>query len=449
MNIAEFIFASIKKSLPNINWSLGSVLRELIATPFITVAEKANDALIQQSNALSINDYVENPEKYEAEINRLFNSLGLASNSQVPATGTATVFTNSNNPTPIYKNTIFYYEDMALSVSSDVYPGFVSDGTTQGYSQIKEIGYKSYCFDVPLVSTNLNVFLAEDTPLSWGEAPEDVYNIVLTSPMSGGRTNMTLKEKALKIKDYVAPNTITLNEGIAKLLRSVLPDKLIDAQFAQDTTAANKSYLYIKTKKAPGTFTKTVTGRRTKDGQYEVQATIPGIIDVYDVFKGSSKVNIYQLQITNNNLYCLLEYDSEDLTLSFDLQLYGLSDAEEIQQAIDGYLIGTPYRIEVKAPDVFSVDVEFSYTGATLNTIDLNNICEYIQNLLLNQTISDSSLSTLLTSYGSSLKGPGVYTIYNHKGSCYKQQVAPFIYAKNLGCFAIYTGITNIEANYV
>lgn len=449
MNIAEFIFTSIKKSLPNINWSLGSAIRELIATPFVTVAEKANEALIQQTNALSIDSYIEQPEKYQNEINSLFNSLNLIDAGELLTTGTATIFTNSTNPTPIYKNTIFYYDNMVLSVAADTYPGFVNDSNKSGFAQLRQIGYNSYCFEVPLVSNNLNVFLPADTLLSWAEAPDDVYSITLTAPMSGGRTNMTLKEKALKLKDYVSPNIITLNEGIVKLLRTMLPDKVVDAKFAQDITDMSKSYLYVKTKKAPGEFTKTVTGRRVQNGLYEIQATIPGIIDVLDIFKRNTKVSIYQMQITNNTLYCLLEYDSDSLTLDFDIRVYGLLDASDIQAVIDGYLLGSPYRIEVKAPDVFSIDLEFTYTGIKLNTIDLNNICEHVQNMLLDQSISDSYLNSLLSTYGAELKGAGIYTVYDHKGACYKQQVAPVIYAKKLGCFALYAGASKIKANYV
>lgn len=449
MNIAEFIFTNIRKKLPTINWNLGSVVRELIVTPLVTAADIVNNALAKQTNAFSVDSYIKEPEIYADNINQLFYDLDLQDNPVIEATGVITILTTSNTPSAVYQNTTMYYNDIPITVASDVFPGLVNDGV-DNFAQLRQIGYKSYAFDVPVVATGVSACLTIGTPIIWHEAPEDVYAITVTSPVSGGRTTMSLLEKALKIKDYLAPSVVTLNEGILKLLKSKLSDIVVDAAFAQDVvTDAHTTYLYVKTKKAPGYYIKSVEGARTSSGLYNITGKVPGLVDVKAVFKDNKIVNIQQLQIENNNIYCLVECDSTALTESFDIQVYGISDAEIIQGTIDNYFLGSPYKLEVKAPDIFNVTLDFAYTGAEITNIDVNNICEYIQNMPMNSQISDSTLDQLLNTYGARLEGTCSYAISNTKGLYYKQKISPFIYSKNYSYFAIYTGQDKVKATYV
>lgn len=448
MNIAEFIFTSIKKALPSINWSLGSTLRELIVTPIVTTTDIANKALTNQINNYSVKDYINNPEEHATEINNLYNVLELEDIPPQVASGVVTIFTQSAEPPPIYKNTTFYYENIPLNTTKTVYPS-IAYSNVEGFVQLKQLGYKSYAFEVPVQSSGNNVSLTTDVDLSWTEAPSDVYTLKLTSPLSGGYTNTSLLNKALKIKDYLAPNLLTMNEGITKLLRTKLPSIVVDAAFAYDLNSTTTSYVYVKTSKAPGTFDYVTTGYRGADGLFNVTTNIPGVMEVVAAYRGANKLNIRTLNIENNLINCSIEAYTDEETIPITLQVKGILDYKQIQEVLDGYFIGSPYKVEIKAPAIFNVGIEFDYTGSVLATDEIESICEYIQSMPLNQLITDQLLSSLLKTKGNSLYGTAVYTISSSDGHCYKQPSSAYLYTTTSAYYAIYSGYDKIKANYV
>lgn len=446
MNIAEFIFTSIRKKLPSINWNIGSAIRELIATPLVTIAEIINNTINEQTTITNIDEYVSNPEKYSQEINNLFNDLNLNTGTSIEATGKVTILTTSNTPSPVYKNTIFYYDNIPIQVAQDCYPSLIPS-TQDNFVQLTQVGYNSYSFEVPVITDGINV--NSGVSVTWAEADEDIYALTITSPISGGRTSMTSLEKALKIKDYMAPNVITLNAGIAKMLRDALPNHVVDVAFAQDINDTNKSFLYLKTKKAPSYFYHKVIGKKTEDGLYEINANIPGVINVEDVLFDSKSINIRQLQVLNNTVYCMVECLSDDILIDLTLKVYGLEDASIVQDVLNGYFAGSPYNVEVKTPDIFNIGIEFNYSGVELSYTDLATICENIQNMALNQNISDIYMSDLLATLGATLEGVAIYSVSNIDGLYYKQRISPCIYSKKYSYFAAYSGIDNIKATHV
>jgi hypothetical protein len=447
MSVSSFIFAYLKQKLPTINWNIGSTVRELIAQPLVTATDAATKALTDQANAVSVQSYIDNPEAYETQINETFELLGLNENTSINSRGTVTIFTTSKSPSAVYKNTLMYYDDQIISVSLDTYPSLQPDGSA-GSTQLRELSINSYAFDVPVEASSMNTYITKDTKLSWDEAPDDVYDIIVTSPVSGGRTQMSLLDKAMKIKDYVAPAVLSLNDGVAKNLRESMPDIISDAKYAADITDASKAMLYIKTLKAPGNYWVDVQGIKQDNGLYKVQTTVLGFIALISAYKDTKKVNIHQLQVTNNDILCSIEYNGQAVE-NFSLNVYGMEDAFKVQEFISGYTAGSPFKIEVKAPAVFDLSVEFKYTGQELNAQSIKDICSQVQSYPLGEVLNDYKLNGLLNSYGASLVGTATYMVSDYNGSCYKQQYAPTMHHIKSNNYAVYTGLDRIKALYV
>lgn len=447
MDITNFIFSYLKEKLPSVNWNIGSTVRELIAQPMVTIAERAKQALNKQVSALSVQSFIENAEEYADDINTIFNELDLDTNNTTISEGVITILTHSATPSAIYKNTALSYNDQVVTVIDDTYPSLIASNNP-GFTQLRQIGHNAYMFDVKVRASSHNTYLAQGTALIWDEAPNDIYEITVTSPISGGRMSMTLQEKAQSIKDYIAPNVLTLNDGISKHLRSVLPDIVVDAKYATDISDSKKSYLYIKTAKAPSNYYITVTGYKDESGLYRIQTKELGIISVIAAYKGDEQINIQQVQITNNDIYCTLEYNGEP-TESFELQVYGLSDASRVQSFLDGYTLGSPFNIEVKAPATFELKLEFTYTGQELSAQHLKNICELVQFYGLDKTLTDAALQHTIETYGAFMQGSGIYTLISPDGSTYKQKYAPAIYSSAHNSYALYTGLDKVIAHHV
>jgi hypothetical protein len=461
MSISSFIFTYLKNKLPDINWSIGSTVRELIASPVVSVTEAANIILNEQVNAVSLKTITANPEEYKESIDTIFSELELTQNNATQSSGVVTILTSSDNPSTVLKNTAFYIGDQVVTVSKDVQPMLIPDGTDSAV-QLYKIGYKAYSFDVPVGSEGINTYLPVDTILTWDEAPSDIYDIHVSTAISGGRTELSLEEKVQKIQDYIAPIVLSLSDGIAKVLRTNLPDVIVDACYATDNIhnasnyadiiyedGINKSYVYIKTLKAPGYEYVNVEGSLSENGEYVINLHINGIIDVVEVYNNDTKININQLQINNNNVYCTLK-DDNIVSDKFVLKIYRLPDADVVQQFLDGYTLGSPFKIEVKAPTVFNLMLDFKYSGQELAGQDYSSLCEKIQTLNLDKPITDSKLNTILNELGATLEGPCTYTLYTHNGCCYKQQYSTSTYyPTKTTSYAIYLGVTDIHAKYI
>lgn len=446
-DISDFIFTSIKNKLPDVNWNIGSMIRELIASPIVSVAETAVECFNKQASAVSIRSYVEDPDNYQEDIEQLYLDLGFIEGRAKESTGTVTIFTNSSDVLPVFSGTAFTFGDHVVYASSDVFPALTNDTNETRFVQLRTIGVSSYAFDVPVSSMYLNVYLSEGTLLSWAEAPDYVYNIMVSSGISGGRASTTLKEKAEKIKDYVSPHIVSMDDGMTKLLRTNLPDIVVDAKFAKDHDSYGTSYLYIKTRKMPSMYTREAVAQRVEDGLYKISYSSYGVIDLVSVLKGSEVLNVKSYSVKHNKVEALVTL-SGDATETVTLQLTGLEDCSKVQEFLDGYFIGSPYRVEVKAPTILLIGCQFKYTG-DLAGIDINMICESIQEYTLNEIPNDTKISGILSTIGATLDGPVTFIITTNKGDYYKYRSLPMLPVMSTECFAIYTSADRINATNV
>lgn len=127
-----------------------------------------------------------------------------------------------------------------------------------------------------------------------------------------------------------------------------------------------------------------------------------------------------------------------------------MPDFDVIQDFINGYTAGSPFKLEVKAPAVFSVSLDFDYTGNILNTYDIGNICNMVQAQGLSKEIKDTRIESILTSSGASLQGPCTYTLYTHTGSCYKQRYSTALYYTSASAvYALYMNTNEVYAHHV
>ena len=446
--MTDFIFSYLKKVLPSITWSVGSVVRELIASPVAKVTEAANEAIKNQLNAVDVYNFVTYPDDYAERIDEIFNSLDLGDNMSTSSTGTITVYINTPEIGNITPDNAFYYLDSAINVTEDIRPGIYDDGGAGKFVQLRKLAENAYAFDVPVTTAVINQYISQGATLSWYNAPDNVYDIKVTSPISGGRTAITLQEKANKIKDYICPSILSMGEGLNKLLRQNLPTVVADSSYATDIDDNATSYVYVKTLKAPGYFTSKVTGIKRGD-VYKVDAIIPGALSVGSCYMGDKKVDIASHSVTHNHVSCTLNLDSTEDMVELVLYVYGMEQIKEVQEFIDSFTKGSPYHIVAVAPSSLNLSIEFSYTGDSLNNEELNTIVTNIQSKQMNPVITDTIIDSLLSSVGARLVGGCVYVTEREDGSRRRQQFTPDLSDALSEKVAVYIHSDNIKANYV
>lgn len=445
-NISDFIFSSIKSKLPTVNWNIGSLIRELIATPIIAVTESAASALAEQVNATNVHRFTENPEDYSDEINQTFYDLGFQEIEAINSTGVVTIYTDTDDILPIFEGTMFHYGEHNVYTTTDVFPGLVNTDNDPRFVQLRKLGVNYYAFDIPVTSAFINVNLAEGVSISWDEAPSYVYNIKVSSAISGGVSSLSLKDKAETIKDYLAPDVIPLNDGITKILKNNLPNIVVDAKY--DTNTDNVSYLCVKTKKSPSTYTREVAAYKISDNLYQLTYKEPGIMSVVEVFKDSDIVQIVSQNVKDNLVSMTISLNNDKDVEYVTVKLRGLEDLAEVQTFLDGYLAGAPCSIEVKAPEVFYLGCQFTYSG-TLNSMDVMNLCENIQSYSLDEMPTDTKVASVIGKLDASLVNSVIFTLTDDAGSYYKYRSVAQAPSGVSGSYAIYTSVDRIKASNV
>lgn len=444
-NISDFIFNSIKSKLPEVNWSIGSLVRELIATPIIKVTESASTALMEQINATNVHRFTDNPEDYKNEIEQTFYDLGFEEAEPTDSTGVITIYTDTADVLPVFSGTLFHYNDYNVYTTKDAFPALGNSGNEPRFTQMRKLGVNSYAFDIPVSSAFVNVHLSEGTSLSWDEAPSYVYNVKVTSAVSGGADATSLKDKAEIIKDYLAPAIIPLNDSITKILKNNLPSIVVDAKYADNSS--NTSYLCVKTKKSPSTYNRTVNAYRIGDGIYQLTYKEPGIINLVGLYINEEPLQVLSHSVSNNVINATFSFKGDAVEL-VTVKLRGLEDLQAVQLFLDGYTAGSPYRIEVKAPNVLYLGCQFSCSG-DLNSTDIMKLCEIIQSYSLDEMPNDNKIATMLSSMDVSLINSVIFTLTDNSGSYYKYRAAAQVPTNMTGIYALYTSVDRIKVNNV
>ena len=447
--MTDFIFAYLKKALPSITWSLGSVVRELIATPTASVAEAANAALNAQTNALDVHNMVNYPEEYADNIDRIFNELRLGQTDTINSRGTVTIYVNTLDVTPVKAGTVFYYLDSVLSVDDDIYPGVYDNGKNPGkFAQIRQLAEDAYAFDVPVVTRIINQYIGQGVTLSWYNAPANVYDVKVTSPISGGVSSLTLQDKANRIKDYICSDNLSMNEGLTKVLRNNLPDIVADAAYATDVDGMSTSYVYVKTMKAPGQFKRTVQAAKINN-IYHAVVNIPGVMSLVSCYYDNKLIEVNNVNIKYNTLEFDVPVASDKSSIYLDIYVYGMEQMVNVQDFLDTYTKGSPFDIVAIAPSVLELSMEFYYTGDKLDINELTYLITSIQSKPMNPVISDTIIDGILKAVGSRLSGTVVYVTTRVDGSRRRQQSTPDLSDALSEKVAVYTHINNIRAEHV
>lgn len=451
MSMIDFIFKSLKSKLPGINWDAGSSMRELIAMPLAKATEITNTALSQQLNAYTVDSMVNEPLVYADNINEAFSALGLQNKELIEATGTVTITTDSAEPITVLAGTVLYYGSEPLVVSRTVRASINTDGSSEWVPLVQLLG-NSYTFELPVRCTAYNKTLTVGAHVVWKEAPSAVYDIRVTSAVSGGRTVMSLQEKAQLIKDYVAPNLLTFDSGITKALRNGLPDIVVDAIFDKNINDAYRSYVYVKPSKAPGLY-KVTAPVTIAENSASFILDDPGAVYIDSLIFNGVSYPIEQCTSRNGVFSCKTTISNDTgaaiTSLPLEVNVFGFEQLTEVQDYLDNYLLGTPYRIKVIAPTPYTLELGFKYRGTELKGEDLNTLAEHVQFSVLDKRISDVEISYLLSDLGKTLVDSCTYTVTQYNGVCYRQmQQTPDVCSISKPA-ALYTGMNDIKAEYV
>lgn len=402
-DISTLIYRYLQQNFGKLDWSLGSVIRELVAQPLVKLSEEADTIVNDSYSKLDIATLAQNPEENADAIDKLFTELGLEATQPTVSTGSVQILTASSDDFILPANTGFSYGDITL-VTTQTY-NVTSLATQSNDIQLKQIGIDSYTAIVPVTSITTGVNIAAGEDLSWGQISSDVYEVKVYSAVTGGTGAYTATEKINDIQQKLFPTAVSGAKSIINTLNSGVPNSVVDCVFAQSTDK-NTSGIYVKTTAAPETWVIEGEGKSISVNQCKVSIDGTGIYAV-------KKVNGTLIGSTNIvRVGRQLEITYSGTAGNVSVEVFGLKTLPELQRVLDSYLANTGVRFDLLSPALVALSMYLPLNGINLSSTNTNAISDAINNSPINASnLGDYTVRSIIESQGGQLISTGIYTL--------------------------------------
>lgn len=451
-DIATLLYQYLRSQFSGLDWTQGSVIRELVAEPMVGLATQATTAVNNVYNSMDISVLETDPEGNADAIDQLFNTLGLVTPATTVASGVVRVLLTQDTAADvgIALGTNFTFEDVTLSVDQ-AYTATVSPSA--GQLKLQQVGYNTYAIDLPVVTTTGVGGLSEGTPLAWHGAPSSVYSASVYSAITGGVSPYTATQKLNLIRQRLVPRSLTCREGLVRTLNGETPDLVVDCLPKQQSTGGVVQ-LYTKTVAAPQVWKITATASPVYEsssytGKYSATISNTGIYNIRQVTDSSAN-EITLESTTIDGRYTTIQYEmlTDTGDQSIELEVVGLQQLTDAQQVIDRYTANTGVRINVQPPRLLQLSI-YLPTNGNINTTAMTDIVSAVNNSLLNaSTIGDSTVTPILAKYNLTLNGTGTYTLQDYvtkKTLSSLSNINPTPFLTTMEPYAIYTSLDKIS----
>lgn len=420
-DIATLLYQFLTQQFSKQDWNPGSVIRELVAEPLVKLSEQAETAINTLYNSVDIQLMLENPEQYDAEIDALFESMGLSAPAARESRGSVRLLVEGGDAFAITSGVNFSYENINLAVTDNYYATVDPGAETAAIIlPLKQVQYNTYEVIVPVTAVGEYSGLSEGVELSWTGVTANVYSASVYSAITGGVSPYTATQKLNMIRQALVPQSLTCREGLVRTLNSEIPDLVVDCLPKQNSTGGAVQ-LYTKTTAAPQTWTLTDilaepvynTGEDTsflQKGRFTIPST--GIYSVVKVIDANYHEEHQILDVQIDGRYVVVDYATDTETPEpLTVEVFGLSQLKDAQATLDRYTANTGVRINVVPPRLLQLSMYLPTTG-NINTTAMTDIVSAVNNSLLNvSVIGDSTVTPLLAKYNLSLQGTGTYTL--------------------------------------
>ena len=406
-DLYDLVVQELKDKCSDINWKMGSLLRELLVEPLGVIENKVAGYINQLIADNSLNTALENPAEYESTLNSWMSKLNITAPEGSQATGSVVIVLSER-------------VDLLVPQRASLSCGSVSLTTDKVYNvsadSLIKLSDDAYYTEIPVLSTTItDANIPSGKPVTWGAAPEQVTDIYVGSAITGGIRTLTAQDKANRISAVLSSGGLVGEYAIKSALINAFPDNIADVKCAGSTASdPYKSLLFIKQRTLPktetvelsafvddsGTLSTTLTGAGI---QRIAGVTVAGEAVEYTVTRngllGSANENI-AIQISNP--------PTVPLTVSVSYEVYDV--ARSAMYWLNSLQRALPYQFSITVPAISRLRIEMDLGGAELDSETAAHIQAYICATGLDAGIRDSEISAILTRRGYNLKSAVVYS---------------------------------------
>lgn len=409
----DVILQGMRDSFPKLNWKLGSVIRSLLVAPLTKISDQLSEHMAEVTSSLDLESLVNSPTGHDAELDAWMSRLGIALPDPVPSTGSVAVILNSPISLTIPEGAAFTWEDDVT-----VYAVNRTDWTESNY---KKLAPGVYMAEVPVSTRGGSaVSIGSNEPINWSNAPDEVTDVYVLSPVSGGHTN-NAQDKAELIRAALAAPSMFGEEAIRSAVIRRWGNIIADVKLGQRSDiSATGSVVPIFIKQAALPAEQETRAASVIYGADTVQFRIntSGVVEILGVWT-SNGVEIQTTQEQVGELgtpgsYCVFTAARPPVDLVYYVRTIKYTDAVSVVEWLNSTQNGLPFKMYAKLPVLCSVYLNINTGGETVTTEAKAALCSYINQAPLDATLSDTDIKAILTSYGYSVNSAILYVGFLH-----------------------------------
>lgn len=410
-SLRTIILQELRARFPGINWSLGSLIRELVVEPLASLGELLDSYVQKAESSMNITAICQAPAEHSEELDTWIERLGITLPEDGYSSGYVQLLAEYPEYMIIPRGTVFTWgDDLWLEVTEE---------TEWGGSSGRQYTRRSagaYVAEVPVkMQTAVSATITAGSPVNWAEAPEHIYDIYTSSPIVGGYSGTSPQLKANLIQAALTPHAFTGEDCMAAALRKKFPADIVDAKVGtRDSDNVSAVSLFLKPSKAPGVFTSTVPAYEDTTGNTVVRISGSGVMSVLAV----TDTNGVPCSILTQDVHGTLG-DSDSVVR---LTVAGVRSGDAVIVRLKGFHIytecadwlnagtqGLPFTYRLKLPAIAEIGVMLNISDEITGNVK-TTIQNYINHKPLDAEITDSELSALLSEQGVTTTGAHAYT---------------------------------------
>lgn len=411
-DLFDIVLQSLRDSFPKLNWKMGSVLRTLLVEPLITVSDSVKKYTKQYESSLNLESIVNSPAGKESELNRWMDILGIADAEQVPASGTVAVILSDNINLTVVEGARFTWNDEVTLFATE------QSNWGPGAKSYRQLSSNRYVAEIPVNTTEGSaISLNSGAPVNWENAPDEVVDMYVQSPISGGHSN-GVQDKAAAIRSLLASPTACGEDSIRASLIRQFGSRLCDVKLSrQNVGVAPTVSMYIKQSAMPADYSYSITPEVVRDDPKKLRLRFrintSGVTAVHTIYTQSGvPLNIsLNPQLSSGNFgdsgsYAV--YDAEYLDpalFSFTVKVTKFQDAVDAVDWLNSTQCSLPFRMTAKLPAYVDVRLQINTNGVPIPAEAKNAICEFINGTVLDASITDNDIKALLSEFGIAVTG--------------------------------------------
>lgn len=414
-NIFDVVLQGMRDSFPKLNWKLGSVIRTLLVDPITVISEHVEQYTKRYEDSFNLESLLNSPAGKDAELDRWMARLGIAEAEPTPATGTVAILLTENISMTVVEGARFTWND-----EIDLYASRRTDWgpSARAYKQLTSGVYLAEVEVTTLPGASIS--LDSGSPVNWENAPEEVADIYIHSPVSGGHSN-GVQDKAAALRAFLAAPTACGEDAMRASVLRQFGNRLCDAALGPRIIDKRSTVsLYLKQSAAPSVLSYDAIPEvvKTEDGNIlRFKVDTEGVIEVIGATTNSGIPVAWELNsalssgtLGDSGSYRIYDapYTNQS-TLGYSIEVKKYIDAADAASWLNSTQRGLPFNIISKLPAFANVSLQINTGGMPLSTAAKNAICEYINGSKLNATISDNEIKSILTTFGYVVTGTIIY----------------------------------------